>query len=106
MKNIIFIILKVLELIGVIIVYLLLCRLGYWIETLFSDYNGIHDYIWYNFLYMSMGFMTIVVFITTIGFIIYLINMLICNYDDTWVSKWIILNKEWSTNIYNKFKIQ
>ena len=92
MKALLFIALKIIELAGLVGVYLGFCRLGWLFDINISD-NPV-GFVWYNPFYCLIPITAILVFMAIVAFIIWLIIEAI-----PW---WIESNKNLVNKILNK----
>lgn len=94
MKTLIFITLKILEIVGVVSAYFLIAFIGYLIG-LWLNNSGV-EYNMFGFVNFMLGlisaFLPIMLIVLTSFAIRYLFPL------------WIDKNKEWTRNIYNKLK--
>lgn len=88
MRTLLFVVFKIIELIGVVAVYLGLCRLGWWIDVLV--FRELDPFAYYNPVYLLVPISAVLILITAIIIIAWLVKDLI-----PW---WIESNK----NLINK----
>lgn len=88
MKTLIFIVLKIVELVVLVTVYLGLCRFGWWIDSVIGG-NG---FVWWSPFYALTAVVCIVIPVL-LGVVIY------------FCGRWLInRNLEWSEKIHDKLK--
>lgn len=72
MRTLLFVVFKIIELIGVVAVYLGLCRLGWWVGV--SVLKNADQFVWYNPVYLLIPISAIFILVTAIIIIAWLIN--------------------------------